>query len=967
MWTVVRIPIGGPIDEDSSRPFLPLGAAVPLLNGVQWRKGSVLPWREAVSTSDDLDIASRRFGGMLVNYGILETSEIHLVDGETREALIPGSVIRIADHWKTVRGAPLEQVGVRGWVDSCETDNWIVTVYWNATTMRITATHKSTGYTLERRDPTVSQNNCDVWPRPRVLRDNTKTDAFVVSYVQTDVANTQPTLSVGKYSMARYSISTSGGIYVGDTYTELVYAKSLPGSGAGPNNPFHDAREVDAGVFVAAYANDTPSAYGLVLVHVDASFNRTPTTVSYADRYPTAFGAMTSGSAVVAAYAFCDGGSTTVGRRSFDGSWVQRNPLPVPYNIVSRVVNSAIGAHPEGGWRMIFGMHIIGCTEETNPVMTHKARWGEGGSGVLDTDSWLQASVPFYSRNTWHYLLQQGNHTVIAAEYGSGAYHEGEFGAVNEWRLVPVARVATWITSNKNPWGMYPRRLHDDPAKYLFPVRTQVSSDCDVDVYVISTSAPSELWEHDTIGVGPSTEACAGLLLSPDTTTVEAGFVFSPVITDTTTGNQTYNIALQWERVGKDGEIHRSFPSAYTVTGSFKVGTLLTRASGDIRLLVWSTDSAGIYRLIHTEYVDPYQEKTDWIVPHTGVNEQIAPWYGQLAHGPAPSPWHACVHGNRVWLISAEDRYSVWPSLLLHDVLAAPVFPAALAIVAHDDKLHRLYSTDVGVVVLGSKHIYIARGDGPDNTGNGAPFELYSVPGAVGCSGQACQTPWGVMYATTDGIALLDRGVSVHMVSDQVREKIKGKTVRSMAYWPSLQRAVVLYDGFMLLWHPERGWSTIPIDDAAAVRVATDTGNLEVLFYNRTAAQYHPLNEQCATTGLAVSTAWLDASVQPWIRIRKVRVRARRVNSPVTATQITINIYANGNDWYPAESRHFTIDDMQGAGNALYFTPRLSRQKYETIRVEIRTVGSVPLEWEWVELEFMMRRGTAKIGSAIGV
>jgi len=902
----------------------------------------------------------------LVNYNSSTTNEFHIVDGTVRDAAIPGSTIRIASHWKALRGAPLEEVGIWGWADACETDNWVVTVYWNNKTIRMTAVHKTTGYVLERSDPTVSSHEYNVWPRPRVLRDSTNSDGFVLSYVQTDVANTPPTLSVGLYAMVRYSITLSGGIAKGDTFTETVYAESIP-SGSGPNNPFHDAREVSAGVFAAAYANDIPNNHRVELVHVDTSFNRTTTLVSLNSSLPGAFGALTSGSSVVAALSYY-GTSVVADRWVFNGSWAQQGTFPLPPGIDpldAHVPVSAIGADPSGGWRFIFRMRIVGITEQPVLVRTHDAIWGKGGTGATDQDSWVQTSVPFYARGTWYYLLHQGNHVVIAAEHGSGLYHEGELGYINTWRLVPVARIATWIAYQNAQWGECPKRFHNNENQFLVPIRTQVSSDCDVDVYSITTSAQPDLWEHDTIGVGPSTEACAGLLLSPDTTTVETGFVFSPVITDSTTGSSSYNIALQWERVGKDGEIHRSFPSAYTVTGSFRVGTLLTRASGAVRLLVWSTDSAGVYRLVDKVYVDPYQEKTDWITPNPGVNQQIAPWYGHLAHGAAPAPWHACVHGNRVWLISAEDRCSVWPSLLMNDVLVAPVFPAALAIIAHDDQLHRVYSTDVGVVVLGSKHIYIVRGDGPDNTGNGAPFELYAVPGAVGCSGQGCQTPWGVMYSTDGGIAILDRGVTVRMLSDQVREKIKGKTVRSMAYWPAIQRAVVLYDGFMLLWHPERGWSSITLYDAVAVRVA-DNGSLEVLYYNGTAAQFNPLNELCGLTGVRLSTAWLDVAVQPWIRIRKVRVRCRKVNSPTTATQITLHIYANGNDSYPAESRTFAIDDMQGVGDARYFTTRLSHQKYETIRVEIRTVGSVPLEWEWVELEFLARRGVAKVSSPIG-
>ena len=966
MWNVVRLPAGGPIDEDSARPFVPLGAAVPLLDGIQWRKGSVIPWREAESSLFGIDIASRRFGSTLVNYSSSTTNEFHIVGGVVRDAAIPGSTARIAAHWKALRGVQPEDDVVRVFADACETDNWIVTVYWDTKTVRMTAVHKTTGYVLTRSDPTVSTHGYEVWPHPRVLRDPTAADAFVISYVQTDVANAPPTLSVGLYAMVRYSVTLSGGIAKNDTFTETVYAKSIP-SGTGPNNPFHDAREVSAGVFAAAYVDDDPGNNRVKLVHVDTSFFRTTTLVSLNSNDVGAFGAMTSGSTIVAALSYW-GGSVTVGRWIFNGAWAQQGTFPIPSSIDpldARVGSSAIGADPVGGWRFIFRMRIVGVTESPVMVLTHDALWGEGGTAALDNDSWVQDSVPFYSRSTWYYLLTQGNHVVIAAEYGSGLYHEGAGGYINEWRLVPVARVATWIVRDKGEWPRYPKRFHDDASKFLIPIRTQVSSDCDVDVYAVTMSAPPDLWEHDTIGVGPSTEACAGLLISPDVATVETGFVFPPVITDSNTGATSYNIALQWERVGKDGEIHRSFPSAYTVTGSFRVGTLLTRAAGATKLLVWSTDSAGVYRLIDTIYVDPYQEKTDWIVPRSGVNEQIAPWYGQLAHGPAPSPWHACVHSNRVWIISAEDRFSIWPSLLLQDPLAAPVFPAALAIAAHDDQLHRVYSTDSGVVALGSKHVYLVRGDGPDNIGNGAPFELHAIAGAVGCSGHGCQTPWGVMYSTDGGIALLDRGVTVRMVSDHVREKIEGKAVRSMVYWPVMQRAVVLYDGFMLLWHPERGWSYISIYDAVAVRVA-GSGSLEVLFADRTAARYDPLNDLCALTGVRLSTAWLDAAVQPWIRIRKVRVRCRVLPSPVVATQITLRIYANGNDQYPAETRVFATDDMQGTGDARYYTTRLSHQKYETIRVEVQTTGSVPLEWEWIELEFLARRGVAKIGSTIG-
>jgi hypothetical protein len=969
MWTVVRLPAGGPIDEDSARPFVPLGAAAPLLDGVQLRKGSVLPWREAESTRSNVDAASRRFGSMLVRYNLADTNELYVVDDQERTAYFPGSVTRVVGHWKAIRGASVGQdypnVWGVGWVDVCETENWVVTANWRVDGVRFTARHKSSGHVFEKTFPTASSSGLPVWPYPRVLRDRTRPDSFIVSYVQSETYVSAPNLSVSKHVMDRYTITVPGGLTQTSTYSAPVYSRSRSVPDTGPLHTFHDAREAESGVVVIAYSDDNVSGYRLRLVGTGTDLNRHEWIVNLGDYYPTALGyAHVFGNDTVVVTC-CNPPNTNAIRWQYLGaSWVLMPSLPVPQNIPSSVSDTAIGGDELGGWRVIIGMHVMGFTEEFTPSLTHHALWGVSSGQIGVPDSWDQHAVPFYDRGTWFYLIRQGNHAVIAAEYGAGGiYVEGQHGVVNKFRLIPVARLGTWIVHDSSMECAYPRRAVGSSARRVVALRTQVSSDCDVDVYVLDAESTPQHWEHDTIGVGVCKEACAGLLMSPDTVTSETGFVFGPVVVseDYYTYPQA-QIALQWERVGRDGEIHRSFPTAYTASHKFRVGTLLTRSVSDVRLLVWSADAAGVYRLVKTVLVSPYDQYSDWIMPVAGTTGQIAPWYGQLAHGPAPSPWHACVHGNRVWLISAEDRYSVWPSLLLNDVLAAPVFPAALAIVAHDDKLHRLYSTDVGVVVLGSKHIYIVRGDGPDNAGNGAPFEMYTVPGAVGCSGQACQTPWGVMYSAVDGIALLDRGVAVHMVSDQVREKIKGKTVRSMVYWPALQRAVVLYDGFMLLWHPERGWSYISINDAVAVRIA-DTGSLEVLFNNGAASQFNPLNEQCSFTGVQLSTAWLDAAVQPWIRIRKVRVRARKVNSPATATQIVINIYANGNDLYPAESRIFSIDYMQGVGNALYLTTRLSHQKYETIRVELRTAGAVPLEWEWIELEFLARRGVAKIGS----
>lgn len=293
---------------------------------------------------------------------------------------------------------------------------------------------------------------------------------------------------------------------------------------------------------------------------------------------------------------------------------------------------------------------------------------------------------------------------------------------------------------------------------------------------------------------------------------VEHGFHLFPenVTTGTaTTGGSmvagTYQVRVCYEWTDNLGQIHRSAPSvaqSQVIPGGTSTNTLtvtiptlrLTAKTGsraNVRLVVYGTTAGGtlFYRL--TSITAPtYNDTTVDSVTFTRTaadasilsNDLLYTTGGILENIPAPSCSLITTYKNRVFLAGLDDKLAFWYSkekiqnapVEFSDFLTGRVDPFGGDITA-------IGALDNYVVFFKRSAIFVFTGNGPNDTGSQSDYgQPQLITTDVGCDNPntVVITPEGLMFKSTKGIYLLDRGLSVSYVGADV-EEFNDKTITS--------------------------------------------------------------------------------------------------------------------------------------------------------------------------------------------
>lgn len=126
---------------------------------------------------------------------------------------------------------------------------------------------------------------------------------------------------------------------------------------------------------------------------------------------------------------------------------------------------------------------------------------------------------------------------------------------------------------------------------------------------------------------------------------------------------------------------------------------------------------------------------------------------GVLNNESPPAPHHIASSGGRVWVVSAEDRQTLWPSKL-RETDATPAWNASLVVsmASTPGRVEAIADLDGRTVVLKEDAIYLFPGEGPNNLGSGSFGDPQLISSTVGC------TNWRSVASTTDGIYFAHRG-----------------------------------------------------------------------------------------------------------------------------------------------------------------------------------------------------------------
>lgn len=325
--------------------------------------------------------------------------------------------------------------------------------------------------------------------------------------------------------------------------------------------------------------------------------------------------------------------------------------------------------------------------------------------------------------------------------------------------------------------------------------------------------------------------------------TVEHGFHLWPenvtaTISSTTGGNlsaQVYYYQAIYEWTDAAGNLHRSAPSLPVkitiVTANsqvqISVPTLQVTDKQNVRILIyrWSAAQQNYYQITSvaapvlnsksTEFITFTDTQADSAIIG---NSLIYTTGGVVENIGAPACAAITLYGNRVWLLSAEDKNLLWYSKEIAQstpIEFSDLFTQYAAPVSNSKETEAIQEMDDKLIVFKPDAMAYLTGRGPNNTGAdndyAAPVDITAPVGSSNPK-SIVRTPLGLMFQSNKGIWLLGRDLSSKFIgapvakynSDQVTSAILVPGTNQVRF--SLASGTVLvYDYYVDQWGTFKG------------------------------------------------------------------------------------------------------------------------------------------------------------------
>lgn len=217
---------------------------------------------------------------------------------------------------------------------------------------------------------------------------------------------------------------------------------------------------------------------------------------------------------------------------------------------------------------------------------------------------------------------------------------------------------------------------------------------------------------------------------------------------------------------------------------------------------------------------------TDDDADPTGLGLGVWTTAGRLPPLAPPPPRDLLACKGRLWVVPADQTRQVWFSQqILADEI--PWFHSGLSVQLLDteEQIEAIASLDDRVVIFTKTRIYVVEGDGPLDTGAGSFVGPNLISSAFGCIERrsVISTSRGVYFLAACGLCLLDRGLSVQVVGDPVRDLIESGTIEGVVYDEA---------GARVIWHRRYGEgvsSLVLYDERHAVWTTADSNELDAI------------------------------------------------------------------------------------------------------------------------------------------
>lgn len=248
-----------------------------------------------------------------------------------------------------------------------------------------------------------------------------------------------------------------------------------------------------------------------------------------------------------------------------------------------------------------------------------------------------------------------------------------------------------------------------------------------------------------------------------------------------------------------------------------------------LQLYRWSTQNQNFYEVTSVQnpvlnnpavdYVTIVDTQNDLAIVG---NSLIYTTGGVVEDIAAPSFSISAMFDDRLWIVDAEDPYSMWYSkqvlegtgVEFSDLFTYYVAPTSGA-QGSTGPITALCPMDTELIVFKQDAMFYINGTGPDNTGANSTYSqpIY-ISSTVGCSNpnSIVQTNDGIMFQSDKGIWLLGRNLQPMYIGAPVERLVLGNTVTAASIIPGTTQArfkmntgiTLMYDYFYKQW----GWFT---------------------------------------------------------------------------------------------------------------------------------------------------------------
>ena len=319
---------------------------------------------------------------------------------------------------------------------------------------------------------------------------------------------------------------------------------------------------------------------------------------------------------------------------------------------------------------------------------------------------------------------------------------------------------------------------------------------------------------------------------------------------------------------------------------------------------------------------------------------------GILEAQASPSPVSITSTRDRLWLISADNRRQLYYTKPLES-LTAPEFNSALTVDIPADAGEGVVvlTVDDKPVVLCERGIYAITGDGPNALGTQGDFVPQVVQSDTGCldKNSTAKCDYGAFFQGERGIYLLDRGLSVSLVSQGVQDRAQTSITKAVAVPREQQIRFAHVGGGILVYHYAlKAWTYLN-------RTAYDA----VIWDNYYTRVYNDAEFRIVTSDgssmidpegivtMRIKTSWVKADkMQGFARFKRVMLlHSQQGVIPTSYGPVTISAYFNYEE--DPEGGSYVETSTIGSANRKpaqvrsQVDVRIGRQKAESVKFDI--------------------------------